>query len=102
RLGGDAVLAARRLEARPVALDGADAAVVHEPRVGGEELRHSCVTASSRAAASAPPTAASTARALSSISSCSAAGSDAATIAPPAPMRRPSGAATSVRMTMLR
>ena len=49
-----------------------------------------------------PPTASSTARAFSSISSCSASGSEAATIAPPDPICRPWGDATSVRMTMLR
>src|SRR5918992_5113323 len=58
--------------------------------------------ASSRSSASVPPIAATTARAFSIISSCSASGSEAATIAPPEPICRPRGDATRVRMTMLR
>ena len=45
-VGPDAVCSARRFEARPMALDGADATLVDEPRVGGEEVGHSWAAAS--------------------------------------------------------
>src|SRR3954447_16189661 len=64
--------------------------------------RQRAATAPRRPASSVPPTACSSARALSSISSSSASGSEPATIAPPAPIASPPGAATSVRMTTLR
>jgi para-aminobenzoate synthetase/4-amino-4-deoxychorismate lyase len=47
-------------------------------------------------------TASSSARAFSSVSSCSSSGTDCATIAPPVPIEQPASSATRVRMTTLR
>src|SRR6185295_16970622 len=54
RLGREAVLVARRREARPVAVDGAHAAVDDEPRIGRQERAHRVVL-SGASAARLPP-----------------------------------------------
>ena len=103
RLGPDAVLARRSRRSAPSGARrrarGRRRRATSRPPAAPSSARGRELAA---ARTSVPPTASSTARAFSSISSCSASGSDAATIAPPEPICSPSGDATSVRMTMLR